>query len=505
MPLTDLPDLLVDEPGLTAVLGRRDAVLAVPEPARAIVVAGLAAALRPPADRGGRAHHRRRRAPGARPGGLPRARRGRLFPAWETLPFERVSPAVETMGRRLRTLWRLARRPSRAPPGDRGAGAGPRAAPRAPRGRRRADRRRRRRPGRPDRAGRAARRARLPARVPGRAPGRGRGARARSSTCSPRTADAPVRIDLWGDEVDRLTEFSVADQRSTIDVAEVEIFPCRELLPTDEVRARAAALIAAEPWGREQWERLAEGQTFDGMESWLPWLCRGRRAACCSTCSRRRPGAAGRAPAHARPGRRHPRRGGRPRPHPGPDLGRRTHDRPFPRLHLALRPPAGAHRRAGVDRHHRPRGPRRRRPCRGRGLGPGRSATARPLVEPARASSLVDGYRVVVGRRRRRLGRPARPACSATRASHLALDERDTADLDPARRATSWSTPLERGFILPGVKLAVLAEADLTGRRRAHRRARPRKARRARASSTTSSPATTSCTTSTAWPATAAW
>ncbi len=30
-----------------------------------------------------------------------------LFPAWETLPFERVSPAIESMGRRLRTLWRL--------------------------------------------------------------------------------------------------------------------------------------------------------------------------------------------------------------------------------------------------------------------------------------------------------------------------------------------------------------------------------------------------------------
>ena len=30
-----------------------------------------------------------------------------LFPAWETLPFERVSPAVETMGRRLRVIWRL--------------------------------------------------------------------------------------------------------------------------------------------------------------------------------------------------------------------------------------------------------------------------------------------------------------------------------------------------------------------------------------------------------------
>src|SRR5262249_24962619 len=30
-----------------------------------------------------------------------------LFPAWETLPFERVSPSLETMGRRLRVMWRL--------------------------------------------------------------------------------------------------------------------------------------------------------------------------------------------------------------------------------------------------------------------------------------------------------------------------------------------------------------------------------------------------------------
>ena len=30
-----------------------------------------------------------------------------MFPAWETLPFERVSPSVETMGQRLEVLWRL--------------------------------------------------------------------------------------------------------------------------------------------------------------------------------------------------------------------------------------------------------------------------------------------------------------------------------------------------------------------------------------------------------------
>src|SRR2546421_4300609 len=75
----------------------------------------------------------------------------------------------------------------------------------------------------------------------------------------PSTADAPVRVDLWGDEVDWLSEFSVNDQRSTVDVECVELFPCRELLPTDEVRERASRLIGAEPWGRDQWERLADG------------------------------------------------------------------------------------------------------------------------------------------------------------------------------------------------------------------------------------------------------
>ena len=80
----------------------------------------------------------------------------------------------------------------------------------------------------------------------------------------PSTADRPVRIDLWGDEVDRLTEFSVSDQRSTDDLGDTLLFPCRELLPTSEVRARAEQLVGLEPWGREQWERLAQGLVFDG-------------------------------------------------------------------------------------------------------------------------------------------------------------------------------------------------------------------------------------------------
>ncbi len=34
------------------------------------------------------------------------------------------------------------------------------------------------------------------------------------------------------------------------------------------------------PWGRHQWDRLADGEQFDGMESWLPWLADGEELVC---------------------------------------------------------------------------------------------------------------------------------------------------------------------------------------------------------------------------------
>jgi transcription-repair coupling factor (superfamily II helicase) len=255
MPLTDLPALLTDEPGLTAVLGRRDAVLAVPEPARAIVVAGLAAR----SDRQpivvavpttGEAERLARDL-----GAFLGPDEVDLFPAWETRPFERVSPAVDTMGSRLRTLWHL-RDPERAP---RVVVApvralvqrlGPHVADIEPVVVGVGDQ--------VDPTELVERLVRDGYRREYQVEHRGEVAvRGSIVDVFPSTADAPVRIDLWGDEVDRLGEFSVADQRTTIDRSEVEIFPCRELLPTDEVRDRAAALVASQPWGREQWERLA--------------------------------------------------------------------------------------------------------------------------------------------------------------------------------------------------------------------------------------------------------
>jgi transcription-repair coupling factor (superfamily II helicase) len=196
-----------------------------------------------------------------------------LFPAWETLPFERVSPAVHTMGARMRTMWRL--RTANEQPTVIVAGT----------------------------------RALLQKLAPGSSTTNPirisvgdrididalceqlvhfgyrremvvehRGEFARRGAIVdifPSTADEPIRIDLWGDDVDRLTEFTVSDQRSTIDRATTLVFPAREVLYVEGVRERASSLIASEPWGREQWERLSEGQIFDGMESWLPWLTEG--------------------------------------------------------------------------------------------------------------------------------------------------------------------------------------------------------------------------------------
>ena len=268
--LSDLAFHARSEPGLHEVLGRTNGMLAVAEVARPAILAALA--------------HATSRTPivVAVPTGTVAQQLAEdlaafihpvevaVFPAWETLPFERVSPAVHTMGDRMQLLWRL-RQGEHAP-----------------------------------RIIVAGTRALLQKLAPGTADlepitvtkgsvldvdavceqlvhfgyrreniveHRGEFAR-RGAIIDvfPSTDDEPIRIDLWGDEVDRLTRFAVAEQRSTVDIDVARIFPARELLYTDTMRERARGLISTDPWGREQWERLAEGQIFDGMESWLPWL-----------------------------------------------------------------------------------------------------------------------------------------------------------------------------------------------------------------------------------------
>ncbi len=94
----------------------------------------------------------------------------------------------------------------------------------------------------------------------------------------PPTAEHPVRAEFWGDEVSELRAFSVSDQRSTHEVAELVAPGCRELLLTAPVRERAAALARAHennPPLRELLEHLAEGIPSEGMESLIPALASG--------------------------------------------------------------------------------------------------------------------------------------------------------------------------------------------------------------------------------------
>lgn len=267
--LAGLLGRLRDVEAFTSMLGRRSGALAVVDGARPFVVAGLAQVsqrspilvVTPTAQEAERY--------GADLAAFLGPDRVGVFPAWETLPFERVSPGVETMGRRLKVLARLQ------------AGTGPdvivapiRAALQ--------------RLG-PDAVSVEALRVDKQAAVSStelverlvsmgyhrefQVEHRGELAvRGGIIDVFPAIADFPVRIDMWGDEIDRLTEFSVADQRSTGELTSVVIHPARELRPDSEMRRRAERLVAVEPWGREHWERVAEGQLFDGMESWLPWL-----------------------------------------------------------------------------------------------------------------------------------------------------------------------------------------------------------------------------------------
>ncbi len=189
-----------------------------------------------------------------------------LFPAWETLPFERVSPNVETMGKRLEVLWRIKNdRPKIIVTGVRGLLqhlSNTVVEPLVVKQKTQVDM---------DEL--IVTLARFGYRREELVEHRGEFAR-RGSIIDvfPSTSDTPVRIDLWGDEVDRLTAFNVNDQRSTEDLDTVRIFPARELIINSDVATRAQDLIAKEPWGQENWERIAQGATFDGMESWLPWV-----------------------------------------------------------------------------------------------------------------------------------------------------------------------------------------------------------------------------------------
>ena len=86
-------------------------------------------------------------------------------------------------------------------------------------------------------------------------------------------ADYPIRIDFFGDEIEDMSYFEVADQRTFKPVVgAIQIYPCRELLITKEIRHRAIELKDSLPAAAQLLEKISEGMSFEGMESLIPLL-----------------------------------------------------------------------------------------------------------------------------------------------------------------------------------------------------------------------------------------
>ncbi|NUK26922.1 transcription-repair coupling factor [Streptomyces lunaelactis] len=199
------------------------------------------------------------------------------YPSWETLPHERLSPRSDTVGRRLAVLRRLAH------PTDDDPATGPVSVVVAPI----------RSVLQPQVKGlgdlepvalRTGQRADLNEIVDSLAAAaysrvelvekRGEFAvRGGILDVFPPTEEHPLRVEFWGDDVEEIRYFKVADQRS-LEVAEHGLWaaPCRELLLTEDVRQRAAALAELHPELGELLGKIAEGIAVEGMESLAPVL-----------------------------------------------------------------------------------------------------------------------------------------------------------------------------------------------------------------------------------------
>ena len=200
-----------------------------------------------------------------------------LFPSWETLPHERLSPRADTVGRRLATLRRLAH-PEEHPAGYPAvvvATIRSMIQPMAPHLGEMA----------PItlRAGQEEDLTDLVERLIALAYSRVDMVEKRGEIAVrggivdifPPTADHPVRVEFWGDEVTDLRTFGVTDQRSLEAVAELVAPPCREILLTEDVRERAKQLSAqqtGDPTLAQMLDNLANGITVEGMESLIPVL-----------------------------------------------------------------------------------------------------------------------------------------------------------------------------------------------------------------------------------------
>ena len=88
----------------------------------------------------------------------------------------------------------------------------------------------------------------------------------------PPSCDLPIRIDLFGEEIEGIYDYDPDDQRRLERRLDVQILPAREAYIEDDTRDRAREAAKTWSFGRDSFERIARGEYFDGIESWLQWL-----------------------------------------------------------------------------------------------------------------------------------------------------------------------------------------------------------------------------------------
>ena len=207
---------------------------------------------------------------------LLRDRQVEVFPAWETLPHERLSPRADTVGRRLAVLRRLVHPGADDPLQVIVAPARSLLQPMAP--------------GLADLepielvAGQSIELESAVRRLVDAAYTRVELVEQRGEFAVrgglldvfPPTEEHPIRVEFWGDEVEELRPFSASDQRSLdTKVERLLAPPCRELVLNDDVRRRAGELSADYPELNEMLDAVAHGRAVEGMEALTPLLVDG--------------------------------------------------------------------------------------------------------------------------------------------------------------------------------------------------------------------------------------
>ncbi|MBU1227029.1 MAG: transcription-repair coupling factor [Actinobacteria bacterium] len=259
----------------------------------------------------------------------------------------------------------------------------------------------------------------------------------------------PVRLDFWGDTVDEIRAFSVTSQRSVGEGRQLVAYPAREVRPGAEMRAIARRLIQSEPWAMSTWDRVADGLFFPGLESWLPWLSPQASVL----------------------------EGGTPVVVFDPvRAAARAEDLAKEEAELA-EVLAGTWGKGAAD--HPPLYlpfdlPDATLACPPQPAGPGdEGLTLRALdAVPGDPESVVAGLQALLGRGMRVVvamdGAPAADRVARVLGEHgLALPR-----VEAASRSGVIDTGIHRGFVAPDLGVAVLGEQEIAGRRRAHRRAR---------------------------------